>query len=580
MRKLIVCLLVLLMACPLALAREDDVEYMEVVTQTAVVTSDRVNIRTGPGTKYFIVTVANTGDSFPVTRPYGDWYQIKLPDGSLACVHKDYVRIDETTETIAVPKEAELNAEVTRASMPTMLKKGQTFSIKGKVSSNIPLTGVKVTIRNDNRLSRESTAEATFDAKENVLEYDLQKLDAKLNFSALAPGEKTLTVAVATPAQTATIYAHKFTVLGAMQDPVSLNEKCAIAATFGNAKVLTDTYTGTIWRPSSATSKVTITAPSDAEPGALTIAWETVPAAFTVDCKDASGAVVDHFDRSNSYEMLVNFWEISTATRTVEIVLQDTKSGICELKLFQNGRVSPVQQNWTPTPEKLDLIIVSAHQDDEWLFFAGALPTYIDRGKEVTVLYMANCNRMRYGEALAGLWHGGIRNYPIFLNLEDYYAANMDQALQRWGKENTVTLLVRQFRKYKPEVILTHAENGEYGHAQHMATCWAVKEAVEKAKDESYDPESAQEYGAWEVKKLYLHMYEKNTIHMDWNQPLDAFDGRTGLEMATIGFNMHYLIWDDYTIDYGKKYDYTAFGLYYSAVGEDVAKNDFFEHID
>ncbi len=580
MKKLLCMLLILLLACPLALAREEDVEYMQVTTQTAVVTSDRVNIRSGPGTKYFIVTVANTGDSFAVTRPYGDWYQIKMPDGTLACVHKDYVRIDEATEVIAIPKEAQLDASVTKTVMPTMLKQGQTFSIRGAVTSNIPLIGVKITIRNDNRLTRESQAEATFDAKDNVTSYDLQKLDAKLNFSGLVPGEKTLTVAVATPAQTATIYTHRFTVLGAMQDPASLNDKCNIVATFGNTKVLTDTYTGTIWRPSSSTSKITVTAPADAEPGAFTIAWETVPTGFTVDCKNASGQVVSHFDRSNTPEMLVNFWEVDTATRTVEIVLQDTKSGICELKLFQNGRVSPVQQNWTPTPEKLDLLLVSAHQDDEWLFFAGALPTYIDRGKEVTVLYMANCNRMRYGEAMAGMWHGGIHNYPIFLNLEDYFANSMDQALQRWGKDTTVTLLVRQLRRYKPEVVLTHAENGEYGHAQHMATSWAVKEAVQKARDESYDPESVREYGAWEVKKLYLHLYEKNTIHMDWNQPLATFDGRTGLEMATIGFNMHYLIWDDYTIDYGKKYDYTAFGLYYSAVGEDVAKNDFFENID
>ena len=88
MKKLLCMLLILLLACPLALAREEDVEYMQVTTQTAVVTSDRVNIRSGPGTKYFIVTVANSGDSYPVTRPYGDWYQIKMPDGTLAFYRK------------------------------------------------------------------------------------------------------------------------------------------------------------------------------------------------------------------------------------------------------------------------------------------------------------------------------------------------------------------------------------------------------------------------------------------------------------------------------------------------------------
>jgi hypothetical protein len=224
-----------------------------------------------------------------------------------------------------------------------MLKKKESFALQGKLTSNVPLTGVKITIRNDNRLTREQEAKVEFDTSQNVLEYDLHQLDSQLSFSSLVSGEKTLSVTVTTAAQTRTIFTHSFTVLGGMEDTISLNNKCNFAATYGNVSVLTDGYTGTIWRPSSASSKITITLPADAEPGAFTIAWETVPSAFLVTCRDGSGNVTARFDRSNSYDMLVNFWGIDTSVRSIEVVLQDTGSGICEIDLG-GGNSTAVEQ--------------------------------------------------------------------------------------------------------------------------------------------------------------------------------------------------------------------------------------------
>ena len=44
--------------------------------------------------------------------------------------------------------------------------------------------------------------------------------------------------------------------------------------------------------------------------------------------------------------------------------------------------------------------------------------------------------------------------------------------------------------------------------------------------------ESAEKYGAWQVKKLYLHLYDTASITMDWRVPLAAFDGKTALYYA------------------------------------------------
>ena len=79
---------------------------------------------------------------------------------------------------------------------------------------------------------------------------------------------------------------------------------------------------------------------------------------------------------------------------------------------------------------------------------------------------------------------------------------------------------------------------------------------------------------------------------MDWDQPLAAFDGRTGYEMALEAYR-----WHASQHEYGQKnaktgkfeyfsveprdsdYSCYRFGLAFTAVGPDEAGNDFFEHI-
>ena len=99
------------------------------------------------------------------------------------------------------------------------------------------------------------------------------------------------------------------------------------------------------------------------------------------------------------------------------------------------------------------------------------------------------------------------------------------------------------------------------------------------AQDATKYPESAQAYGAWQVKKLYLHLYHENPIEMDWHQPLQAYGGKTGYEMACIGYAEHKSQQDFYQMQQGGKYDNAKFGLAYTTVGLDTGKRDFFEHI-
>jgi len=82
------------------------------------------------------------------------------------------------------------------------------------------------------------------------------------------------------------------------------------------------------------------------------------------------------------------------------------------------------------------------------------------------------------------------------------------------------------------------------------------------------------------VKKLYLHLYKENEIVMDWRKPLDFFDGKTAFDMAEAGFKCHKSQQSNgMTVEDTGRYANNLFGLYYTAVGNDVLKNDLFENI-
>jgi len=238
--------------------------------------------------------------------------------------------------------------------------------------------------------------------------------------------------------------------------------------------------------------------------------------------------------------------------------------------------------DWQPPLDKADLMVVSAHCDDELIFFGGTIPYYAgERKLAVQVVYMANGDRARVDEALNGLWYAGVCNAPVILPLKDAYTETLRLALLNWDEQEATRLLVEQIRRFQPEVIVTHDLNGEYGHGAHMATATLMVNAVPQAADETAFPDSAAVYGAWQTQKLYLHLYPENRITMNWNKSLDAFDGMTALEAANEAYHMHVSQLEYHSDVYGDgDYSSLLYGLALTAVGQDVAKDDFFEHID
>ena len=297
-------------------------------------------------------------------------------------------------------------------------------------------------------------------------------------------------------------------------------------------------------------------------------------------------------------------------TKLVLTFAEDTT--IADVYVFSNEEIPDWVQIWDKPCEEADLLLVSSHSDDEQLFFAGILPYYAgEKEFKVQVAYVvqhfeANGSKdhKRPHEQLDGLWTVGVRNYPVMSDFPDLYAESKDRnvAFQQAQKvyqsagityDDFINYITECLRRFKPLVVVSHDLNGEYGHGTHVLCASALTEAITYAADASKYTESASKYGTWNVEKLYLHLYKENQIKMNYDIPLEKFQGKTAFEVSQDGFGCHksqHWTWF-YKWMYGtsekpiKKatdipnYSPCLFGLYYTNVGNDVVGGDFFENV-
>ena len=282
----------------------------------------------------------------------------------------------------------------------------------------------------------------------------------------------------------------------------------------------------------------------------------------------------------------------------VTICFDHGDAELAELSVFSSGEIPDWVQRWdVPAEGKADLVLFSTHGDDEQLFFAGILPYYaVERGYSVQVVYMTDHRNMtmtRSHEMLDGLWAVGVRHYPVFGTFGDYHSQSLSEAYQIYrqkgiSREDILSFVVENVRRFRPKVAVGHDLLGEYGHGMHMIYAELLCEAVNVSMDASQFTESAEKYGIWDVPKTYLHLYPQNQVLMDWDIPLESFDGMTAYEVTKeLGFPCHesqqsYYSWYFEGIDYAlaiREYSPCRFGLYRSTVGEDTQMDDFFENV-
>ena len=377
------------------------------------------------------------------------------------------------------------------------------------------------------------------------------------------------------------------------------NETTVSGSGYSGFKFLFDGDISTYHRSGGNT---TITLENSAGMGSLYLLFDLEYGEYTVT-DNVTGDMIT----AGQYGFLHEYIDLEEAfgycPTSVTLEFKNGAVRLSELYVFSSGEAPDYVQLWQPPLEgKTDLLLLAAHGDDDQLFFAGLFPYYAkDQGYAVQVVYMTdhrNNTYKRTHEMLNGLWATGVTAYPVFGVFDDFLIESLNGTYQEFArlghsKNELQEFVITQLRRFRPQVVVGHDIEGEYGHGMHMVYTDTLIQVLPLANDPSAFPEVAEEYGVWDVPKTYLHLYEENPIVIDYDTPLDSWDGLTAFQVTQkYGYPCHesqQWTWFTGWIN-GKSneitkasqietYNPSHFGLYRSTVGADVQKNDFMENI-
>ncbi len=148
-------------------------EYAGIYTTTGVTTY--LNIRSGHGSEYSVVGQIQPGEEFTVTKADSQWAHVVCNGVSGFCSMEFIKRVGEINSSVTISGET----------CPTgSIALGSSFSVKGKISSALPLVLVTAGIYSSDgsKTYYESTAEP------GTLTFDLSKFDNDMLFNKLTDG--------------------------------------------------------------------------------------------------------------------------------------------------------------------------------------------------------------------------------------------------------------------------------------------------------------------------------------------------------------------------------------------------------
>lgn len=95
----------------------------------------------------------------------------------------------------------------------------------------------------------------------------------------------------------------------------------------------------------------------------------------------------------------------------------------------------------------------------------------------------------------------------FFTRANDFgFSKSADETMKIWGREAILSDVVKVYRLYQPDVIITRFPPDERaGHGHHTASAMLAQEAFDVAADRSRFPEQVSTFGTWSPVRLYTN---------------------------------------------------------------------------
>src|SRR3954467_8023987 len=168
------------------------------------------------------------------------------------------------------------------------------------------------------------------------------------------------------------------------------------------------------------------------------------------------------------------------------------------------------------------LMAVLAHPDDESLGVGGTLAKYAADGVEVFLLTATRGDGGRYRgyrvdderhpgpAALAVIREAELRAAASVLGVHDVALLDYrDQQLDRADPRQVIADIAAHLRRVRPDVVMTFAPDGAYGHPDHIAISQLTTAAIVAAADPSIPVGDIAPAAPHRVAKLYYLAWSK-----------------------------------------------------------------------
>ncbi len=162
--------------------------------------------------------------------------------------------------------------------------------------------------------------------------------------------------------------------------------------------------------------------------------------------------------------------------------------------------------------EQKSLLAAFAHPDDESFGTAGVFRRYKDAGVHTALICATKGEEgeisdpaLATKETLGAVREGELREAAGIMGVDDLvFLGYHDGQLAAAAIDEAVGKIVREIRRLKPQVVVTFAANGGYGHVDHMAIYRLTRDAFHKAADPDCYPEQlAEGLDPYKPQKLY-----------------------------------------------------------------------------